>query len=706
MARIKRIRSSSGDRFIDTGTSNLSFLQLASDLKELGVSNYYFMLEIYDISLVHVNPHAVDEKGNCSLTKDEVLRVLAECRRNVWYYLREVCRIPDQGNPLGIPYKANRGNIAQAWCILHGIDSWLCLPRQQGKTQSALAMQAWIYSFGTTNSTFIFINKDSDNAKENLNRLKDQIDLLPAYMKFESFEDDDGKIIKAGKNATTMKHPVTLNKIIIKSKATSYETALSLARGLTAPLLHFDEPEFTNEIKPIVENSVSTYATAAKNSKANHCMYARIFTCTPGDLDTKTGIQSQQILDKTVKWSETLYDMTREQMEEFAAAGNSNHIVYIEFMYFQIGLDRAWLENISAQIQNPLVVRREILLQRLHGSSLSPYPKEDIEYITDAVCRPIDTIYLLDYYRFDIYAEINPNVPYILGIDCSTGTGSDNNAITALNPYTLKPVMEFECSYVGETIYEKLITEIVTQVMPRAIVCIERNSVGDGIIDHLLQTKIANRLYYDKDRDLVENNMKELQTTQSMLKHMAQMKRYYGVYTGTESRKDMFTILSRHVAEYKDNFVTQNITRDLSRLVRTSSGKIEAGSGFHDDSVMSYLIALYVFYHGNNLELFGFIPGSQEIQNKNQGIARPSDEKLAELLPSNVVSSIKHEEEVQKLMDYESLFREAMVKSQVETSRLMNSSLGFDKGDTQLIPTVDGDEGEIDLGFFDSLNGL
>ena len=45
------------------------------------------------------------------------------------------------------------------------------------------------------------------------------------------------KIVKAVKNATSMKHPITKNRIIIKSKATSYESALSLARGLTAPLI-------------------------------------------------------------------------------------------------------------------------------------------------------------------------------------------------------------------------------------------------------------------------------------------------------------------------------------------------------------------------------------------------------------------------------------------------------------------------------------
>ena len=43
------------------------------------------------------------------------------------------------------------------------------------------------------------------------------------------------KVVKATKNATMMRHPITKNRIIIKSKATNYESALSLARGLTAP---------------------------------------------------------------------------------------------------------------------------------------------------------------------------------------------------------------------------------------------------------------------------------------------------------------------------------------------------------------------------------------------------------------------------------------------------------------------------------------
>ena len=117
--RIKKIKG----KYYDTGTSNKSFLQVAKDLRQLGIENFYFMLEINDYSLVDVDPYAPD------LTLDQISRIMTECTRNIWYYLREVCRIPSQGG-VSVPFKANRGNIAQTWCLLHGIDSWLCLPRQ------------------------------------------------------------------------------------------------------------------------------------------------------------------------------------------------------------------------------------------------------------------------------------------------------------------------------------------------------------------------------------------------------------------------------------------------------------------------------------------------------------------------------------------------------------------------------------------------
>lgn len=708
MGRIISIKG----RFYDTQTSNRSFLQVAKDLKTAGVKNWYFMLEIKDPSLINVDPYAVDKEGRTTCTKDQISRITLECVNNIWYYLREIARIPSAGSQSGVPYIANRGNIAQTWCLLHGIDSWLCLTRQQGKTKSALSAQTWAYSFGTSHSTFIFINKDGDNAKQNLRDFSDMISCLPEYLRYESIMDEDGKVTKTIKNATRMVHPVTKNQILVRAKATSYESALGMGRGLTAPILHFDEAEFTNYIDVIVENSVSTFETASRKSMEAGSIYGRIFTSTPGDIDTDAGHRAEQLLAKTAKWSEDFYDMDINEIKQRLRADNKMGVAYIEYSYRQIGLTDTWFRDIAAKIGNPITVRREILLQRLRGSSLSPYARDDIDKIIDLAKQPIKTIMLRKYYELDVYEELNRAIPYLVGIDCSTGSNNDANAMTVVNPYTQNVVAEFECSYVGEPEYIEVIKELVTKHIPRAILCIERNHVGDAIIAFLLQSPIAGRLYYDKYKELAEEKMKDLETTKSILQAQAQLKTYYGVFTQGKSRETMFTILANRIKDHKDQFVGQKVTRDISKLVQ-KGGKIQAASGFHDDNVMSYLIAMFVLFYGNNLNVFGFDPGDiLHTQEKNQGMGLPDMESVdLQTIPETVKDFVEAEAERQKKPNYEDVLRDAMMRSQQRTMELsrrgiIQSDL-YDNTPRQSGDDYYSDDGNLDdnLAFLDELNG-
>ena len=84
----------------------------------------------------------------------------------------------------------------------------------------------------------MFNNKSGDDAKENLRRLGAQIELLPEYLKFESVTNDEGKKEKSRVSATQMRNPITNNLIRVTAKATSYDRALNLARGLSVPVIH------------------------------------------------------------------------------------------------------------------------------------------------------------------------------------------------------------------------------------------------------------------------------------------------------------------------------------------------------------------------------------------------------------------------------------------------------------------------------------
>ena len=250
------------------------------------------------------------------------------------------------------------------------------------------------------------------------------------------------------------------------------------------------------------------------------------------------------------------------------------------------------------------------------------------------------------------------------------------------------------------------------KVLPKAVLVIERNSMGDGIIDHLLHSPISNRLYFDKARDLVDENMRANETVESMLKKQASKKKYYGVYTGTQSRDDMMAILARHVSEYKEKFITKNIIGDLSGLVRTSSGKVEAGPGFHDDSIMSYLIALYVYYHGNNLLMFGINKAALEEELNNAGLKRPEEIDPTLVDPSLIKGAKEQEEKEKKYMqefNYADMMKEIQRKAQVESYRLQKAGLVDTDTfkNTEEVVIDDGyDDGEIPMDFFSSINGF
>ena len=55
-------------------------------------------------------------------------------------------------------------------------------------------------------------------------------------MRGNAVVDENGSLQKGKDNATMISNPINGNSIITKAKATSYESGLSLARGMTAPI--------------------------------------------------------------------------------------------------------------------------------------------------------------------------------------------------------------------------------------------------------------------------------------------------------------------------------------------------------------------------------------------------------------------------------------------------------------------------------------
>lgn len=331
------------------------------------------------------------------------------------------------------------------------------------------------------------------------------------------------------------------------------------------------------------------------------------------------------ILEKTYRFTEKFYDMKPEKVKEIIAANSDNRIVYIEYSYNQLGKDENWFRDTAATVNNnPAKVKREILLQRMRGSSESPFDEEDLLALQELKPEIIEEHMIAEFYKLDVYKKLNKDTPYIVGVDVSNGYGQDNTAVTILNPYTLEIDAEFKSSLISTTNLKKFLFILVRKFVPKCILAIERNHNGESVISDLRETAIAPNLYYDNTKDPVSSSVDSKVDNKGFLVQEAQRRKLYGVWTGRNSRKQMMDLLEAKVKEEKEKITSKNVIEDILNLVIKSTGKIEAGAGSHDDCVMSYLIALYVYYYGRNLHRYGlikgYIPGEED---QNKGLNEP-----------------------------------------------------------------------------------
>lgn len=683
----------------DYNTRNISFLQVAKDLRDLGIKNYAYCLILYDRKLQGVDPHSP------FLDKYTKVRIARECIRNPMYFIREVVRITQEGGEK-VMFQLNRANLAALYLHFHNIDMYLTIPRQLGKTISVISALLWDFQFGTTNSLILFFNKDLGQSGENLARLKVQRDNLPSYLRQTVAITETGKVDKANNNVKSLRNPANENRIITKPSAMSTASAEKAGRGDTSPIHYYDEVEFTSHIRTITQAAGPSFKTASESAAKNGVAYGRIFTSTPGDLDSPEGKEANMILENTCVWFEKMYDMTISNLKKHIEKASKNGIVYIEYNYIQLGKDDKWLNELCRLLDNDEVkIDREIHLKRMRGAKNSAFQPKDIKQMMYFMKTPIKVDVYNEVFKIDIYSEIDRNKVYVVGVDTSEGGGRDYNALTMVDPTTYKPVLEFRANEMSATEVVRLFRYISKKYAPRAVFAVERNYGGFAIMDMMRETELAHRIYFENTQDVLAEGSTERLDSKGFVRQQTQLRKNSGVWTGSKSRGAMMNILKVHMRDYKDRFVTQNISNDIAGLILKTGGRIDHAKDGNDDSVMSYLIALFVIYHGGNKERFGIVQGVDEILSEEAKLEQ-SNQRYNEIMEHEASEDIRSIVQSLQTSDME----EARFQEELRKARQRLNTL--DAQDDKITNRVDvitydselGGDSSIDMDFFDELN--
>lgn len=253
-------------------------------------------------------------------------------------------------------------------------------------------------------------------------------------------------------------------------------------------------------------------------------------------------------------------------------------------------------------------VRREILLQRFAGNSNSPFTVDEIAELEENQKKPIAIKKLNRIYEILFYQKPKKNRLYFFGIDPSDGTGSDNYAITVIDPYELCVVAEFRSPYMTIDGCVDLVTWMVKNYFNNPLLIIERNRNGGAVVERFKSSDLRDRVYFSPEANNDNARVKDALDDNGFIKEQFVRNKYFGSNTTSSTRKVMMNILVDMVHFSRNLVCSKYIVDDIKNLV-VKGGKIQAAQGKHDDSVMSWLIALYILYYGKQLERWGFKKG-------------------------------------------------------------------------------------------------
>ena len=172
--------------YIHLETRNTSFIRMSKVLEKMGIHNHYFFLSLFQPELKNVDPH------DPNLSPELQAKILYESKINIWYYIREVVRIPASGGE-NIFFELNRGNLACIWSYFNDIDTGLVSIRQVGKTTVTQSIMSWVMYVAADNVRIGFFSKDSTATQDAVRRLKELRDCLPPYFWIKSPKDVDRK---------------------------------------------------------------------------------------------------------------------------------------------------------------------------------------------------------------------------------------------------------------------------------------------------------------------------------------------------------------------------------------------------------------------------------------------------------------------------------------------------------------------------------
>lgn len=648
----------------DLKTSNKSFLRYSALLRDMGVKNYLFPLQLHNPDLQGVDPRSPD------LTLRQKEDIALECKDNFYYYIREVACSPDSTPELRMPFIANRGNMALYWLYFNHITNIQIQPRQTGKSYSTDELMCFLMDLGVSDYKIMLLTKDEKTLTSNLARVKKLLQGFPSYI----------RMLRPQDIANT-------EEICIKSNGNRYvgflpnkspKAALNVGRGHTSATIQIDEAAFFYNIGITLPSVLMVTTAAFRTSEYLDTPRGIILTTTAGLLNDPDGEYVFKMLQESAVWTEKFLDCYDEKdLYSLVRANGSNNLrVNSTFSYKQLGYTDQWAKEVLERTNSKgEAADRDMFNIWTTGSGAgSPFDKDTSRTISlsikndfyNEITKPFAYIvrWFIPENRIDEYMSREDTVA---GIDTSEAIGKDDIFMVVRSVSTGEVIAAGDFN---ETFIPKFGMWLCSFMMrfKRLTLIMERKSTGASIMDQLCMllcekgenpfTRMYNTIVHkSKDSEVDKNRFLEV-TKESKFRIQEKAEKYkksFGFTTsasGETSRTELFSTTLNAMAKLTAN--TVNDPKLINQLLGLTvvNNRIDHKAGCHDDGVIAWLLSGWLMISGKNLSYYGITSGSvlkhNQIKNKDEDAETAkimSEQRELKNLIADLVDQIKKEKD-------------------------------------------------------------
>ena len=416
--------------------------------------------------------------------------------------------------------------------------------RQIGISTIIQAYIAWLVLF-YDNVVVGIISKDGKEATDFARTTRGIIEKVPDWMKPER------GLMGRGFSKRTEQSFILTNGSKVFASPVNPNAPDKTLRGKAITFLVIDEAAFVNYIDTAWTSLVPALSTSQMQAGKMGIPYGTIVLSTP---------------NKTI-------GVGRWYFERYSSSVIGDDI-FKPFpihwkMIPELATDPKWYKTQCLLFNNdPKKIAQELELKFLPAEG-SFFDAETVEKVQNSVEKPTN-IYKL--YNGEIwqFADPQPGVFYIIGVDTAPEHGEDKSAITIFNYLTLEQVWEYQGKCRVDDFVK--VVKVAAATYPGLIV-VESNSYGNQVLEELTRTELSIRLYKEKKG----NNMTVA-----------------GLSNTAKTRPLIIDALYSYVREFPSSIKSERLSLELTGLVSKSSGRVEADSGCKDDLAMSAALSFYV----------------------------------------------------------------------------------------------------------------